>query len=149
MILVDFVQWNPLISIIVFSFIITFFLTLLYKKLISQEKMNVLKAKQKELREKMKEHKNEPEKMAEVQKEMMQATMESMKLTLKPMLITFLPLLLIFYGLRKLYMDMVGVGNIISWGWSLPMVGDGAGWLLCYIVFGFVFSLVLRKLFKL
>lgn len=148
-IFVNFVQWNPLISIIVFAFIVTFILTLLYKKLIPQQKMNELKEKQKEIREKMKEYKNEPEKMAEVQKEMMQVSMESMKMTLKPMLITFLPLLLVFYGLKKLYIDMADIGNIIAWGVNLPIIGNGAGWLLCYIIFGFVFSLILRKLFKL
>ncbi len=149
MILVDFVQWNPLVSIIFFSFIITFILTFLYKKIIPEQKMNELKEKQKKLKEKMKEHKNEPEKIVEVQKEMMQASMESMKLTLKPMIITFLPLLFIFYGLKTLYMNMAKVGNIITWKVNLPIIGDGAGWLLCYISFGFIFSLILRKLFKL
>lgn len=144
----DFVQWSPLASIIIFAFVITFILTFLYKKLINKKKMDELKEKQKEAKEKIKEYKGNPEKMAEIQKEMMEASMQSMKLTLKPMLITFLPLLLIFYGLKILYMDAVKVGNIIEWGTNLPIIGNGAGWLLCYIVFGFVFSLILRKLFK-
>lgn len=148
MILVDFVQWSPLFSIIIFSFIITFILTLVYKKLMLKGKMDELKAKQKDLREQMKENKDNPEKIQEIQKEMMDASMKSMKLTFKPMLITFLPLILIFYGLRTLYVDAANIGNIIVWGTSLPLIGDGAGWFLCYIVFGFVFSLILRKIFK-
>ena len=148
MILVDFVQWSPLFSIIIFSFIITFILTLVYKKLMLKGKMDELKAKQKDLREQMKENKDNPEKIQEIQKEMMDASMKSMKLTFKPMLITFLPLILIFYGLRTLYVDAANIGNIIVWGASLPLIGDGAGWFLCYIVFGFVFSLILRKIFK-
>lgn len=147
--LISFVQWNPLISIIVFSFIITLILTFLYKKLISKEKMDELKGRQKELREKMKENRDNPEKLSEIQKEMMQASMASMKLTFKPMAITFIPIILIIYGLRNLYMNMANIGNIISWGANLPLIGNGAGWLLCYIFFGFIFSLILRKLFKL
>lgn len=148
--LISFVQWNPLISIIVFSFIITLILTFLYKKLISKEKMDELKGRQKELREKMKENRDNPEKLSEIQKEMMQASMKSMKLTFKPMIITFIPILLLIYGLRKLYMDWANIGNIISFGGAdLPIIGTGAGWLLCYIFFGFAFSLILRKLFKL
>ena len=148
MILVDFVLWNPLISIITFSFIITLILTFAYKKFIPKEKMDSLKEKQKELREKLKENRDNPEKIQEIQKEMMDASMKSMKLTFKPMLITFIPLILIFYGLKMLYMNKAQVGNIIAWGKTLPIVGTGAGWFLCYIVFSFIFSLILRKLFK-
>ncbi len=134
-----------LISMIIFSFLITLVLTLLYKKFINKEKYDELKARQKELRQKIKESKNEPEKFAQLQKEMMQASMESMKLTMKPMLITFIPLLLVFGGLKWLYMDLAKIGNIFTWGVNLPIVGNGGGWLFCYIVFSLIFSLILRK----
>ena len=147
-ILVNFVQWSPLVSIIIFSFIVTLILTLVYKKLIPKGKMDELKKKQKELREKLKENKGNLEKTTEIQKEMMEASMDSMKMSFKPMIFTFIPLLLVFYGLKKLYMDLASIGNIIEWGASLPIIGTGAGWLLCYIIFGFIFSLFLRKLFK-
>ncbi len=148
-ILTNFVQWNALVSIIIFSFIVTFILTFLYKKLMPKGKMDELKEKQKKLRQELKENKDKPEKLSEIQKEMMQSSMESMKMTFKPMMITFIPLLLIFWGLKKLYMDVANVGNIIAWTSNLPLIGTGAGWLLCYIIFSFAFSLILRKLFKL
>ncbi|MEM2784762.1 MAG: hypothetical protein QXE93_01260, partial [Candidatus Pacearchaeota archaeon] len=50
-----FVQKNPLISVIVFSFIITFFLTLLYKKLVDQNRLQEINEKQKQLREQLKQ----------------------------------------------------------------------------------------------
>lgn len=146
--IVEFVKWSPLVSIIVFSLVITLLLTLSYKKLTDQKRMNELKEKQKKLREEIKASKNEPEKMEKLQKEMMEISLENMRLSFKPMLITFIPLLFVFYGLRVLYMDMAKVGNIITWGTKLPVIGDGAGWLLCYILFGFIFSLILRRLFK-
>jgi len=148
MFLVDFVLWSPLVSIVVFSLVITFLLTYLYRVLIDQKKYKELREKQKDLQKKMKEEKN-PEKLAEIQQEVMKTSMESMKLTMKPMLITFVPLLFVFAGLKWLYMDAAKIGNIIAWGAKLPIIGDGAGWLLCYIIFSFVFSLVLRKVFKL
>lgn len=147
MFLVDFVSWSPLISILIFSFIITFLLSLFYKFLIDQKKLKELKEKQKELQEKIKNTK-EAEKLNELQKELVRTSIDSMKLTMKPTLITLLPLLLIFAGLKWLYMDAAGVGNIISWPWNLPLVGNGAGWFLCYVIFGFIFSLITRKILK-
>lgn len=148
MILIDFVEWSPLISIIVFSLIITTIQSWIYKKLIDQRKYQELKEKQKSLQARMKENK-EPEKMMEIQREMMQVSMENMRLTMKPMLITLLPLLLVFYGLKWLYVDATQTGNIIAWNINLPLVGTGAGWLLSYIIFGLIFSLILRKAFGL
>ena len=152
--LISFVLWSPLVSIIIISLIITAGVSFLYKKLTNKEEFDRLKEKQKELREKMKEYKNNPEKMAEIQKEMLQSSMASMKLTFKPMMISFIPLMLIIYGLKSLYTN-TNIGNIIAWGncseglRCLPVIGDGAGWFLCYIIFSLVFSIVLRKAFKL
>ncbi len=146
--LFEFVKWNPLVSMMLFSVVLTFLLTLAYKKLTNPRRMNELKERQKKLREEMKASKNEPEKLERLQKEMLDVSMENMRLSFKPMLITFIPLILIFYGLRVLYMDMAGIGNIISWGTKLPIIGDGAGWLLCYIIFSFIFSIIFRKIFK-
>lgn len=148
MFLVDFVNWSPLTSIIVFSLIITVLLTFLYKVLMNQQKYKELKEKQKELQVKVRTEKD-PQKLAAIQQEMMKVSMDNMKLTMKPMLITFIPLLAIFAGLKWIYMDATKVGNIIAWGAKLPIVGDGAGWFLCYVVFSFIFSLIFRKVFGL
>lgn len=148
MILVDFVEWSPLVSIIIFSFIITALQSFAYKKLINQSKYQELKEKQKSLQARMKETK-EPEKLMEMQQELMKTSMENMRLTMKPMLITLLPLLLIFAGLKWLYVDATNTGNIITWGANLPLVGTGAGWLLSYIIFGLIFGIILRKAFGL
>jgi len=146
MFLQNFVQSQPLIGIILFSFIITFALTLAYKYLINQQKMKDMKARTKELQEKMKNEKDTA-KLADIQKEMLQMSMEQMKLTMKPMLITFLPLILVYGGLRTVY-TAAGTGDIINWGANLPLVGTGAGWLLSYIIFSFIFNIILRKVLK-
>jgi len=145
--LVSFVTWSPIVSIILFSLIISILLSWIYKLLIDQNKFKALKERQNQLRKDMKEFSKEPEKLAEIQKEMMKSSSEMMRLTMKPMLITFIPLLLTFAGLKWLYIDAAHIGNIVTWGANLPIVGNGGGWLFFYIVFSFIFSMITRKIF--
>ena len=140
----DFTQAMPLLSIIIFSFVITLALTFVYKFLTKQEDIKNLKARVKELQQQMKEEKDQ-NKLMDLQKEMMKLSMEQMKHTMKPMLFTFLPLILVFMALRKLY---VGTGYLIPWNVNLPIVGTGAGWFLSYVIFSFAFSMILRKILK-
>ncbi|MCS7134496.1 MAG: EMC3/TMCO1 family protein [Candidatus Pacearchaeota archaeon] len=133
----SFAQQNPLLSVIIFSFIITFFLTLLYKKLTDQKKAQEIEKKQKELREALKQCKNDPQKTIEIQKEMVHYSIESMKLSLKPMLISFVPLVIILGLLDKMYKNLK-VGKIL---WEL-------NWFWTYVLFSFVFNLIFQKILK-
>lgn len=144
MILNDFATSMPLLSIIVFSFLVTLALTFAYKFLTNQEDMKKLKERTKTLQEEIKVEKDQ-NKILELQKEMLSLSAEQMKHSMKPMLFTFIPLILVFGGLRSLY---TGVGDIIPWGTDLPIVHTGAGWFLSYIIFSMVFSITLRKLLK-
>lgn len=155
-----FVQWSPLVSILVFSLAITTILSFLYKKLTNQKEFERLKQEQKEFRAQLKEYKDSPEKLVEVQRKMLQNSSESMKLSFKPMIITFIPVMFTLYGLKKLYVDVAHIpnnGQIIPWNfhliglcdWSVTAgVCNGAGWLLCYVMFSLIFSFILRKVFK-
>jgi uncharacterized membrane protein (DUF106 family) len=98
------------------------------------------------LQQKAKEEKDK-DKIIEINKEMMQLSSEMLKMSFKPMLITFIPLIVVFTLLRSLY-STAAVGNLITWGTNIPIIGDGAGWFLCYIFFSFVFSLIFNKIFK-
>jgi uncharacterized membrane protein (DUF106 family) len=138
----EFIKSEPLLSIVLFSLVITFILTLVYKWLIPQDKMKELKQKTKELQAKMKNEKDS-EKLMGIQKEMLQISGEQMRLSLKPMIFTFLPLIAVFAFLRGAY---AGTGDLIYWGANLPIIGTGAGWLLCYIIFSIIFSIILRKI---
>ena len=151
MILKDFVNFSPSISIIVFSFIITFILTWTYKKFSNQEELKNSKEKTKELQGRIKNEKDQA-KIMEMQKEMLQISMDQMRHSMKPMLITFLPLIGVFALLRYLY---TGVGNIVSWKFSIPVfckilpgLCDGAGWFLSYVVLSMAFNIILRKILK-
>lgn len=138
-----------LISIILISFIVTLFQLFIYKKFTNQKEIKKLKEKQKEMQEEMKKaaKENDNKKLKELNKKAMEINLELMRLSLKPTIITFIPLILIFIFLRYAYTN-AGIGNIISWNYNLPIIGNGAGWLLCYIVFGLIFSLILKKILK-
>lgn len=139
----NFVQWNPLVSVIIFSFIITFLLTIMYKKLTDQKKVQEINQKQKELRDKMKEYKNQPEKMMEIQKEMIQYSAESIKLSFKPMIISSIPMIIVLGLLNKLYTGLQ-VGKIFI----IPLLGIKLNWFWTYVVFSFIFNIALQKVMK-
>jgi uncharacterized membrane protein (DUF106 family) len=146
MFLTPFVTWSPLISIIIFSAIITLISTWLYKKLMNYNKYKDINERQKALRKEMKETKDS-KRLMEIQNAMMSLSMDSFRLTLKPMLITFLPFLAVFALLRQAYTS-AAIGDIIKWGTKLPVIGTGGGWFFCYVIFSLVFSLIFRKIFK-
>ncbi|MEM4358210.1 MAG: hypothetical protein QW244_02560 [Candidatus Pacearchaeota archaeon] len=135
-----------LISIIIISLLITFFQVLVFKVLSDQGRIKEIKEKQKTISDELKKT-NDIKRIKELNNELVKLSMENMRLSIKPLLIILLPLIFIFWFLKKSY-DAAGVGNIISWGANLPIVGDGAGWLLSFIIFTSIFNIVLRKVLK-
>lgn len=146
MFIVDFIKWSPVVSVLLFTAIMTFLSTLVYKYTINYRRYKEINDRQKELRNELKKIKD-PEKMQKIQEESMSLSMEAMKMSFKPMLITFIPVLVIFGLLRTAYTS-AGTGNIIAWGTNLPVVGNGGGWFFFYVIFGLVFSFIFRKILK-
>jgi len=122
----------PRTSIILFAFLVSLFITIINKLILDQDKMKNLKEKQKELQKKMKEHKDNPEKLMELQKEMFSQMGETFKHSFKPMLITLIPLLIFFGWLRGLFAETTIAKT----------------WIWYYIGSSIIFSMVLRKIFK-
>lgn len=143
----EFVKSFPLLSMMLFSLVITLLSTIAYKKFTNQQKMKELREKQKEIQETSKQFRNDPKKMLELQQEMMRLSGEQMRASMKITLITLLPFILIFNFLKNLYTD-AEVGNIIDWGVRVPLFDTGAGWLLSYLIFSIIFSMILRKIMK-
>ncbi len=150
--LADFITARPfgwpagLAAILVISFFVTLFQILIYKKMTNQSKLKEIKQRQKELQQELK-HTKDTEQLKQLQEEMLELMHESMKENFKPMIVTFLPLIIVFHWLKHTY-TQAGIGNIISWNVNLPIVGTGGGWLFCYILFSIIFSMILRKLFR-
>ena len=105
---------------------VTYFVT-------DRELMREIKRKQKFLKEEMKKYRDNADKMMEINKQMMEHLPEQMKQSFKPMLITLIPLLIFFVWLRATFAETVIATTWIWW----------------YIGSSIIFSMVLRKIFKL
>ncbi len=134
--------WN----IIVMSFVLTFITTIIYKLLTDQILLKELKTQVKNHQKEMRNHKNDPQKMMEIQKKAMTLNLKYMKHSMKPMLFTFIPIILIFGWLRN--HPLIGGKDILVWGFKLPLLGTGLGWLGTYILFSIIFSIIIRKFLK-
>ena len=127
----NFIQTNPRIGLMILAFFVTLFITIVTHFMTDKVRMKELKDKQKFLRAEMKNHKDNPQKVMELNKQMMEDLPEQMKQSFKPMIITIIPLLILFKWLRGTFTDV------------LPH------WIWYYIGFSMVFSMTLRKIFKL
>jgi len=153
MIFEEFVKNQPLLSIIIFSLIITFVLTLIYKIFTPQNRTKELREEQKKIQGQIKVEKDS-EKMMALQEELLKKSAELMRLTMKPMFITLILIWPTFIFLKNLY-TTAKVGAIIPWRFNLPILCswlpglcDGAGWLLSYAILSMIFSIILRKIMK-
>jgi len=129
----ELIQNNPRISIIVLSFLVTLFITIVTHFMTDKKRMKEIKAKQKELRAEIKKFKDNPTKMMELNKQMMEDMPEQLKHSFKPMLVTIIPLIILFGWLKSTFAITSIAG---SWFW----------W---YIGASIIFSMILRKIFGL
>jgi uncharacterized membrane protein (DUF106 family) len=140
-----FLVFGDAVGVIIISVLLTFLITLFYKFFTNQELMKALKKELKSLQKEMKTLKEDPEKFMKAQKKAMQKNLEYMKHSMKPTLITFIPLILIFGWLRFRFAD---AGDVIVWGFNIPLFGTGLGWLGTYFFSAVISSIIFRKLFK-
>jgi len=115
MVLTNFINSNPTLSIILIGFLVTLIMTLITKKFTNQTRMKELKDIQKACQIRLKDKKGDLEEQKKIQKEIMECSMELMKHSFKPMLITFIPLILLIFWLREAYMETVIAGTWIWW----------------------------------
>lgn len=123
------IQANPRIAIIILSFFVTIFITVVTYYMTDRVRMKELREKQKALRKEIKQYKDNPAKMMELNKQMMEDMPEQLKQSFKPMIVTIIPLLILFAWLRSTF-DTTVISS--SWIW----------W---YIGSSMVFSIISRK----
>ena len=133
--IISLIQLNPIISIIIIGFVVSFLISLINYFIIDKEKVRGIKAKQKALQLQIKEHQKAGNnaKMMELYKEMMSHTMVMMKHSFKPMIITFIPIILLIGFIKGIYAE----------------TAIGGKWIWYYIGSAFVSSLIFRKVFNL
>ena len=130
------VSSNPEWALVLVALVVTLFVTIIYKWMTDQELLKTLKEDMKALRKEMKDFSKDPEKMKHIQKALADKSIQQMKNTFKPTLVTLLPLLILFGWLRKVYTDI-----------ELSFLGMHS-WLLIYIIFSVLFSIIIRKILK-
>jgi uncharacterized membrane protein (DUF106 family) len=133
MAIIDLILVNPRTSIIILSFCVTLFITIVTHFVTDREVMREIKRKQKWIQQEMKKYKDNADKMMELNKQMMEHLPEQMKQSFKPMLITIVPLLIFFFWLRGVFATTIIASTWIWW----------------YIGSSIIFSMILRKVFKL
>jgi uncharacterized membrane protein (DUF106 family) len=124
---------HPKLSILVLSFLVTLFITIVTYYMTDRTRMKELKDKQKALREEVKKYRDNPQKMMELNKKMMEDMPEQLKHSFKPMIITMIPILIVFAWLRS----------------TFALTSLAGSWLWWYILSSMVFSIFLRKIFGL
>ena len=133
MAITELIQNNPRISIIVLSFVVTLFITIVNYFMTDRKRMKEIKEKQKRLRAELKQFKDNPQKMMEINKQMMEDMPEQLKHSFKPMLVTIIPLIILFKWLRA----------------SFAITAIAGTWFWWYIGASILFSMILRKIFGL
>jgi uncharacterized membrane protein (DUF106 family) len=133
MALTELIQNSPRISIIILSFMVTLFITVITYYMTDRKRMKELKDKQKSLRVEIKKHRDNPQKMMELNKQMLEDMPEQLKHSFKPMLITMIPIIIVFAWLRSTF--------------ALTVLAKT--WFWWYIGSSIAFSIFLRKVFGL
>ncbi len=87
---------QPWLAIAIIAFMISIFITLVYRYTTNQKLMKKLKEGMKAHQKEMKENRSNPRKMMEIQKRAMEKNMQYMMQSFKPMLFYFLPLIIVF-----------------------------------------------------
>ncbi|MEK6856633.1 MAG: EMC3/TMCO1 family protein [Nanoarchaeota archaeon] len=129
------INWNPLASLAIISFVLMLFTTLIYKYFTDQEALKSIKLEIKAIQNEMKEFKHDTQKVMELQKKSFQKTIETFKHQIKPMIITFIPFVILLPWLGNAYIPH---GKIFL----------GMGWLGNYLILSIVFNIGLRKLLR-
>ncbi|MDO8623025.1 MAG: EMC3/TMCO1 family protein [archaeon] len=130
-------DWNMTYGMLILVFIITLISTLFQKYGSDQKTIKEMRDEQKRMSEEMKKFKDDPKKLIEFQKKQFESMPQMMQLTMKPLVFTAIPFILFF----RWFMDVfTALGNpkffsVLSWFWF-------------YLIFSIIFSLILRKIFK-
>jgi len=130
-------KWNLDWGMVIIVLLITLIMTLVQKYTTDQNELKRLKGEQKKIQEEMKQCKDNPQKMMELQKQTMPMTMEMMKHSMQPLIYTAVPIVLFFRWFNDYFVAAgdVKIFGLLSWFWF-------------YLLASIVFSIAIRKLFK-
>jgi len=138
-------NWNLTIGMLAIVLLISVISILAQKYGTDQKTLKELRAEQKKLQEEMKSVREHPEKMAELNKRQMEIFPQTMKLSTRPIMFTGIPFILLFRWFNDLF--TAGSGYTLTTS-SIMFLGISWNWFWFYLVFTLVFSMILRKIFR-
>jgi len=141
---------NPMVSLTIMAFIISFIVVISYKKLIDKELLMQTKKRMKKLKEMTVEAQKSKDltKIEVITKEMMELNKVYLKEVIKPLIVSLLVLIIFFPWMSSRFSGMVVLklpfikttGNFKD-----IIVGNGLGWVGWYIIVSLTIGWILRK----
>jgi len=135
------VAWNVTIGLILVTLVLNVITTLLQKYFTDQETLKQIKEEQKIIQEEMKLAKENPQKSMELSKKSMELTMKAMPITMRPFIFTVIPFVLLIQWFYDVFKAEAAAGH------PVVILGFMSG-IWAYIVFSIIWSIILKKLFK-
>ncbi len=136
-------HWNLTIGMLILVLFISVISIVAQKYGTDQKTLKEIRKEQKKMQEEMKEVREHPEKMAELNKKQMDIMSKSMKLSTRPIMFTGIPFILLFRWFSDLFTANTGYTLVAN-----PTFFGFMSWFWFYLIFTLVFSMILRKVFK-
>lgn len=133
---------HPIISIALISLGIVVLMEFIMRKFTDRKFVKGVQGEINNIRSSLKGLSVNDKSFKDANSRMMSLNSKLMMHRMKPMLFSMLPLFLV---LQLVGNTFSGFGDLIPLPFSLPLVGGGLGWLGTYILFAFLFSIVIRK----
>ncbi len=128
-------KWNLTWGMTILVFLITLAMTLVQKYTTDQKALKELKNEQKVLQEEMKKYKDRPEKIMELNKKNLEIIPKTFQLTMSSIIYTGIPIVLLFRWFMEVFAENPKFFGFFTWIWY-------------YILLSIIFSIILRKIFK-
>lgn len=136
---------NLTLGMFIIVFIIALISIIAQKYGTDQKTLKEIKHEQKKLQEEMKAVREHPEKLMALQKKQMEFIPQTMKLSTRPIIYTGIPFILLF----RWFSDLFTAGNKFTLAVNPTFFNIGwLTWFWFYLIFTLVFSMILRKVFK-
>lgn len=130
----------PIAELIIAAFIL-FIITLFYKFLVNQSKVNELKTKLKEKQKEAKEmQKTNPKQANILMNEILKLTNRQFRMNLKPLFFGFIIIMILLPWVASVF-----PGAVVLLPFSLPFFGNDFGWLMWYIIISIPLNQLFRK----
>jgi len=135
---------KPIITILIFSFVLTLIITLINRFVVNRKVMGEVKKKMTEIRENLSKAQKDKDTEAinKHMSEYMSINTQYMKQTFKSLIVSIVVILLFLPVLNLKYKGVV----VAQLPFTLPIVGDNSGWFFWYFIISLSTSIIFKKI---